>query len=148
MESGQMPPAGWYRDPEGGLGERYWDGTRWTEERRSAAPAPAATPGAPAPQEGQAAGVEHRFSSLRLIAGIFTVLAWLTIILGGLGVIIGTIVAASSDDGGEAASILLIGALSVFIYALWFFAAAAFIRLALAVEENTRRTAELLDRRA
>jgi len=139
-----MPPAGWYRDPEGGLGERYWDGTRWTEERRSAAPAPAATAGAPAPQAGQAAEVEHRFGSLRLIAGIFTVLAWLTIILGTLGVIIG---AATADNGGDAAGIIVGGAIGVVIYALWFFAAAAFIRLSLAVEENTRRTADILDRR-
>lgn len=23
-------PAGWYRDPSGALGQRYWDGTGWT----------------------------------------------------------------------------------------------------------------------
>jgi hypothetical protein len=26
------PPAGWYPDPSGAHGRRYWDGTRWTEE--------------------------------------------------------------------------------------------------------------------
>lgn len=25
------PPAGWYNDPHGGTGQRWWDGTRWTE---------------------------------------------------------------------------------------------------------------------
>jgi hypothetical protein len=24
-------PAGWYADPTGGSGQRYWDGERWTE---------------------------------------------------------------------------------------------------------------------
>jgi Protein of unknown function (DUF2510) len=28
------PPAGWYPDPEGGQGERFWDGTAWTDQRR------------------------------------------------------------------------------------------------------------------
>jgi hypothetical protein len=26
-------PAGWYPDPDGGAGQRYWDGTAWTEHR-------------------------------------------------------------------------------------------------------------------
>jgi Protein of unknown function (DUF2510) len=27
-----MPPAGWYPDPAGSHGQRYWDGRAWTEE--------------------------------------------------------------------------------------------------------------------
>ena len=27
-----LPPAGWYADPAGGAGQRYWDGVRWTEQ--------------------------------------------------------------------------------------------------------------------
>lgn len=30
----QLPPAGWYSDPEAS-GERYWDGSKWTDQRRS-----------------------------------------------------------------------------------------------------------------
>lgn len=26
-----LAPAGWYADPRGGSGQRYWDGQRWTE---------------------------------------------------------------------------------------------------------------------
>ncbi|WP_261899595.1 DUF2510 domain-containing protein [Mycobacterium marinum] len=31
------PPAGWYADPGGSGGRRYWDGERWTEHCRAAA---------------------------------------------------------------------------------------------------------------
>ena len=40
-------PAGWYPDPDGSGGQRYWDGNSWTEHR-----APATQP--PAPAEPQA----------------------------------------------------------------------------------------------
>ena len=40
-------PAGWYPDPEVAGGQRYWDGSQWTEHRQGPAPAPA--PGAPVP---------------------------------------------------------------------------------------------------
>jgi hypothetical protein len=38
------PPtsAGWYPDPDGSDGQRYWDGTAWTERRSPAAPTPPA----------------------------------------------------------------------------------------------------------
>jgi hypothetical protein len=31
-------PAGWYPDPDGSGGQRYWDGSAWTEHRAPAAP--------------------------------------------------------------------------------------------------------------
>lgn len=34
-------PAGWYPDPDGSGGQRYWDGSGWTEHRSPAAPEPA-----------------------------------------------------------------------------------------------------------
>jgi hypothetical protein len=41
-------PAGWYPDPDGSGGQRYWDGSGWTEHRSPATPEPAA-PSAPTP---------------------------------------------------------------------------------------------------
>ena len=32
-------PPGWYPNPAGGGGQRYWDGTRWTEHQTSQPPA-------------------------------------------------------------------------------------------------------------
>jgi hypothetical protein len=29
------PPAGWYDDPHGDSGKRWWDGSAWTEHRNS-----------------------------------------------------------------------------------------------------------------
>jgi hypothetical protein len=34
-------PAGWYPDPDGSGGQRYWDGSEWTEHRSPATPEPA-----------------------------------------------------------------------------------------------------------
>ena len=39
------PPAGWYPDPDGGSGYRWWDGTGWTEA--VGGPAPTSAPGTP-----------------------------------------------------------------------------------------------------
>jgi hypothetical protein len=36
-------PAGWYPDPDGSGGQRYWDGFTWTEHRSPAVTAPAAS---------------------------------------------------------------------------------------------------------
>ncbi|MCU1698668.1 MAG: Telomeric repeat-binding factor 2/Protein of unknown function, partial [Mycobacterium sp.] len=33
-------PAGWYPDPDGSGGQRYWDGSIWTEHRSPAVGAP------------------------------------------------------------------------------------------------------------
>lgn len=45
MGAGATPP-GWYPDAERPGGERYWDGSLWTEDRRPAGQAPQAS-GAP-----------------------------------------------------------------------------------------------------
>lgn len=38
------PPAGWYADPENAAGERWWNGSSWSDHKRAAA-APAAATG-------------------------------------------------------------------------------------------------------
>lgn len=50
-------PAGWYPDPDGSGGQRYWDGNLWTEHRYPAAPPPAPPP-APAEPVGPAVPAE------------------------------------------------------------------------------------------
>ncbi|MGY2002021.1 phospholipid scramblase-related protein [Blastococcus sp. SYSU DS1024] len=45
------PPPGWYPDPAGGQGSRWWDGQGWTEHVQQAAPPPP-----PPPQQPPAAG--------------------------------------------------------------------------------------------
>jgi hypothetical protein len=48
-DPGAPPPAGWYADPGGSGGLRYWDGSSWTQHVTApAAPRPVAAPTAPA----------------------------------------------------------------------------------------------------
>jgi hypothetical protein len=47
-------PAGWYPDPDGSGGQRYWDGSEWTEHRSPAAPEPAEPPTAAEPPGSEA----------------------------------------------------------------------------------------------
>jgi len=85
-----------------------------------------------------------RYGKLRTIAGIFKVLAWITIIFGGLGILAATVNAADQAGSGAALGLLVMGGLFVALYALMFFAAGEFIHLMIDVEGNTRRTAEAL----
>ena len=49
--SAESPPAGWYPDPAGSGGQRYWDGSSWSQVTRPAN----TSPGDYVPQEEQAA---------------------------------------------------------------------------------------------
>lgn len=46
-----MAEAGWYPDPSGAPGQRWWDGAQWTEHVHAAAPEPATE--TPAPKKGR-----------------------------------------------------------------------------------------------
>lgn len=92
------------------------------------------------PQVGSVSQVERRYDSLRLIAVLFTVLAWLTVVFGGLGVIVG-VAKSEALSSSSKFGLILGGLLVVAFYALCLFAAAAFIRLSISIEQNTRETA-------
>lgn len=108
--------------------------------------------------------MEKRFRSLRIIATILKILAWITLgvgILSGIGILIAGL--AGGLAGGQAAlpgssgsSLAMLGLLSgviggvgvgvvtvVFslLYFLFLYATGDAIHLALAIEENTRETA-------
>ena len=150
-EENKPPPAGWYDDPEGsGRVKRYWDGRRWTDRYED--------------QDGVAARkvdeIDRGFKSLYTLATVFTVLGWLTITVGPLLVIAAAIEAGSAeetattvfgerrvtDPGASAAVIAFVGIAGVLLYSLLFFAAAAFTRLWLRMEDNTFRTAAAIGR--
>lgn len=56
------PPAGWYADAQVPDGERYFDGTDWTDRRRPASPADVPESDLPAPRPGDL--LEDRGSGL------------------------------------------------------------------------------------
>jgi hypothetical protein len=91
---------------------------------------------------------DRRYSALRTVSAILRVFAWIIAIVGTLFVIGAAIAAGADDDGGAGAAIgvLIGGLIAVGLYALFAFAAAEMIRLMIAIEANTRRTAELLER--
>lgn len=136
-ERQELPPAGWYADPDGGAGRmRYWDGAKWTEHRHEAG----ATAGV--------AGGERRFTALHVIASVYFVLGIVVAVLGGIGVIVAAIEQADNPnrfDDAEPAAVAILGAVYVAFIALTLIAASAFIRLMLSVEQSTRRTAAAVE---
>jgi hypothetical protein len=82
------PPPGWYRDPSGPHLERWWDGTAWTDHRRTPE---AAAPAPPAPR----AGGDNRAMVVALTtAGVVLVTSIVT----------GAVLFGKDDDPGTRAS--------------------------------------------
>ena len=79
-DSPQAPP-GWYQDPND-AGQRYWDGTRWTEH---VAPAPAApgpeAPGSPAARPPRRAQAQ----TLTTVERIWGAVAFGIAVIGSIG---------------------------------------------------------------
>jgi serine/threonine protein kinase, bacterial len=65
----ELPPAGWYQDPNGGSGQVYWDGQRWDAE---ISPTPTAAAAPPAPTSSGGIG---RRTKVALIVGAVAVIA-------------------------------------------------------------------------
>jgi hypothetical protein len=81
-------PAGWYPDPDGSGGQRYFDGQSWTEHRSPAAQAPHLDTSRAAPQRSRPSG--------KVIAGIIAAVA----VVGVVGVT--AVVMTLKTDVGDA----------------------------------------------
>lgn len=99
--------------------------------------------------------MEKKFTALRVIGTVFKILAWISLLLGILAAILALVAgfaAGGVDDllglglGGPVAAIAgFIAALIVAIfYFLMLYSLGEAIYLALAIEENTRRTAYIV----
>lgn len=61
--SPQQPPAGWYPDPAGSGGERFWDGGAWSQSTRDKeVPEPATEGGYGIPTAGQQPGQQQPYA--------------------------------------------------------------------------------------
>jgi len=87
---------------------------------------------------------EERYSALRTIAAIIRILAFIVAVIGGIAVVVGAITAFAGGVPGRGVLVLVAGLLYVAVIALFLFAYAEIIRLIIAVEDNTRVTAEAL----
>ncbi len=79
MPPSALPPPGWYADPAGLHGSRWWDGTTWTDHVRAEAPSddPPPAPGAPEAAAGAAAlplSMSGRGRAVAVIASMALVL--------------------------------------------------------------------------
>jgi hypothetical protein len=122
------PPAGWYPDPSGQPGQRWWDGSTWTEQTQGgpsdAAPGGQQLPGYPAWSGGQGYagpgygapgygapgyGGAQQTSNGLAIAGIICgaiAFLFLPIILGPIGLILGGIAKSRGQRLANAALIV------------------------------------------
>ena len=96
-------PPGWYPDPMGGNGERYWDGIAWSEHftrQPQQQPAPAA---ATMPAAAQFVVVPNNQSVQKVGDGNGLVVAgWVcAILLPLIGLIIGLVIASRNDERGK-----------------------------------------------
>jgi hypothetical protein len=138
--------SGWYPDAYDSARLQYWDGVRWTGDYRPVEGAGADD--APEPHaEAEPRTDETKFRSLHVIAGIYGALGWLVAIFGSIAVVVAAVQADNDNSSASPGLVLLLGLLGVGFYVLLLFGISAAIRLALAVEDNTRSTVALLKRR-
>lgn len=94
------PQPGWYADPENPAGERWWNGSAWSEHKRDSTDPPSDPYATPEPANGQvtpapyyAAPAPGAGTNGLAVAGLITsAVAWLLIPL--LGPIVGIILSA------------------------------------------------------
>jgi len=85
---------------------------------------------------------EERYRALRTVAAIIRTLAYVVAVVGAIVAVVGGIMAIAQGAAGQGILILIGGLLYVAVIALFLFAYAEIIRLVIAVEDNTRVTAE------
>ena len=66
-----MPPAGWYPDPQDGTRQRYWDGDAWTEHTADASPQATSATTAPTAGSTSSAGSPDTWTWQSIVATIF-----------------------------------------------------------------------------
>lgn len=99
----QVPP-GWYADPMGGGGERYWDGIAWSDHftRQSPQQAPPPTPALPMSAGPHFEVVENRPVRNPSDGNGLVVAGWVCAILFPLiGLIIGVVISSRNDPRGK-----------------------------------------------
>jgi lysylphosphatidylglycerol synthetase-like protein (DUF2156 family) len=120
LEKSAAPAPGWYVDPEHPDSERYWDGSAWTDQRRSAQ----VSSGSSAPSNG--------FAVTALVCGIVGIVlgvlpftffvAW---ILGIIAIVFGVLARKRFDAEpaigrkGMATAGLILGILTIVACAIW-----------------------------
>lgn len=94
-----LPPAGWYTDPENPGQERWWNGAAWSDDRRAvvqtavaapppppyAAPGPVYIAAAPTPTKNGMATAGLVLALVSLLINPFAVLSILGIVFGAVG---------------------------------------------------------------
>ena len=102
-----ISPAGWYPDPEGGPGQRYWDGAQWAAPTPPPAPSPptdvpgsatqgAAPPPAGAPVPGGSAPAPRRRRTWLIV--LIVILAVVLLFAGGCAVLFAVVVGRNAPD--------------------------------------------------
>ncbi len=117
QEPGGGTPPGWYADPEVPGGQRYWDGSRWTEQRSAAVVTQPVVVAQAPPTNGKA------------IAALVLGITWLCGIGSILALVFGYSAKSEIEESGGTqqgsgfaiAGIVLgwIGVAGLILYALW-----------------------------
>lgn len=116
----QLPPAGWYDDPEG-AGLRWWDGQQWTPHKRLESQAPPLPPSSIAPRATRNPTPIDAWNGL-MAGGRWIIVAVLLVAFIGLSVmLVATVGGASAATAQDiAAKVIVYGGLA--LLAIRFFA--------------------------
>ncbi|MEU0591692.1 MULTISPECIES: DUF2510 domain-containing protein [Streptomyces] len=85
------PPPGWYRDPSAPHQERWWDGTAWTDHRRTPEPAGFGPAPVPYPESGPGTGTGGRAKAVAVTTAAAVLVA---------AIVTGVVVLGEDDEGG------------------------------------------------